>query len=723
MKLRVLKLNLTLKLFLLFVIVGLGAVLITSTFSYYYTKKAILNRAFEQLTSVREMKKMRIVNFFSDRINELNHIVSSSGTRILFSEKNLRNRNIGHFRDLSNLLKNSPYFDNLLIDNFTNCLIVKEDSLLTTDDKDSIESVIPFATLNEIENKVKGLQKPFIQDFRVDKKGKHGDKLYVVSPVIMDNKMVGMALLDINAKAINEIMLVSDNSSGLGESGESYLVGDDFFMRSSSRFKDNSFLNVKVMTDATVKAMDKMSAMELITDYRGKKVLSSYDLIQQFGLNWVILAEIDFKEVMADIVKARNKIYFMCLLVFLIILPVSYLFAGKITFPIIRLKYAVNQVSEGSYDQKLCSHGNDEIASLTESFNAMIDNLKQKSLEIKEREERLQHFYDATKDAIILHYNGNITLLNHAAVKITGYKEEELMRMNVDNFLVLKSDPSALKSLTRSNIYESILVRKDQSLVDVEVQENAVEYCGKFYDALVIRDISKRKKAEKALLEEREKRLTSLIDGQEMERQRISRELHDSLGQSLIAIQLHIESAINADTEKSKVILAKTKLLFDNTIDEIRRISNNLMPAVLYEFGIQTALSNLCKRIEESAKMEVRFYTNVTGEYNDGKIKTYIYRIAQEALNNCVKHAKASLVKVYLLEQTGHINFIVKDNGKGFDIDNTLTGKGNGLINMKERAHLINARFELKSAIGQGTEINVLIPFNNYDQQNQNSYR
>ncbi|OQA01531.1 MAG: Oxygen sensor histidine kinase NreB [Bacteroidetes bacterium ADurb.Bin408] len=709
----------------MFVIIGLGSVLITSTFSYYYTKKAILNRAFEQLTSVREMKKLRIVNFFSDRINELNHIANSSATLVFFSFRKQQNANIQHLNDLSDMLKNSPYFKNLLLGDFTGCVIVNEDTAMSLNDKDAIESFIPLVTLKEIENKVKELQQPFIQDFKVDKGGKHGDKLYGVAPVFADNdkEVIGMALLDIEADAINEIMLVSDNRSGLGESGESYLVGDDFYMRSSSRFKDNSFLNVKVMTDATVKAMDKISATELITDYRGKKVLSSFDLIQTFGLNWVILAEIDFKEVMSDIVKARNKIYFICLLVFLVILPVSYLFAGKITFPILRLNFAVNQVSEGSYDQKLNCKGNDEIASLTQSFNTMIDNLKQKSLEIKEREERLQHFYDATKDAIILHYNGNITLLNHAAVKITGYKEEDLMRMNVDNFLVLKSEPPTLKSFSRSNIYETILVRKDQTLVDVEVQENAVEYCGKFYDALVIRDISKRKKAEKALLEEREKRLTSLIDGQEMERQRISRELHDSLGQSLIAIQLHIESALNADADKANEILHKTKTLFDSTIDEIRRISNNLMPAVLYEFGIQTALSNLCKRIEESAKIEVRFYTNVTGEYNDGKIKTYIYRIAQEALNNCVKHAKASLVKVYLLERTGHINFIVKDNGCGFDLDKNLQGKGNGLINMKERAQLINARFEMKSAEGQGTEINILIPFNNYEQQNQNSYR
>jgi len=713
-----LRISLTNKIFLFFVILSLGVALITSIYSYRSTRNALLDRTYKQLISVRVLKKKQIENFINDRINEVNHLAKSNQTKEIIETFSKNQNKKENYQDVNLFIKNSNYFDNLFISNFNNCLMLSGDSnirqCILNDNISSDSKIYPIIKLKDRVIKAKTV---VIKDFQFNDKGVHTNKLYIGAPVIVNGIVCGMAALDLSSDAINNIMLVQDSRSGLGESGETYLVGEDYYMRSSSRFKKDSFLSIKVKTIASENALNKIENTEIIYDYRGIKVLSSYSKLDIPDLNWVILTEIDFSEVMKNATSDRNKTIFFCFIICLFILPISYLLAGKITYPIIRLNHAINQVSEGSYDIYVKNTTHDEIGSLTDSFNLMTERLREQTKEVKEREERLQHFYDATKDAILLHNNNIPVLFNQTACHLTGYSEDELLRMKIDSFLLIRTDSETSKPTSKNIVYETILVKKDQTLMEVEVQENAIEYKSNFIRAIVIRDISRRKKAEKALDEEREKRLSSLIDGQEMERQRLSRELHDSLGQSLIAIKLKLESAVDADIIKTRTIIDSAKELFDNTIDEVRRISNNLMPAVLYEFGLQTALSNLCKRIEETAHIEVRFYSNLKKENYDIKIKTYIYRISQEALNNCVKHSKASLVEVYLLESIGNIKLIIKDNGKGFIFDKNYISSGNGLLNMKERAQLINAKFEIKTACGQGTEINIVIPIKNHEQQ------
>ncbi len=704
-------LSLTNKLFLMFGALGLGAVLISSYFSYHYTKNALLERTYNQLTSVRTLKKWQLENFFNDRLNELQQIANLSQTKKIV-QSDFHSLNDKRTNDIRYFINKSNYFSNFYITKLKNpkTLVFRKENIDVV--SHYLETNKPeFSIIDTINKNILLEKEALIFDFQIHLIEPNPHKIFIGVPLWDDSVLFGTAIIDFTVDIINNIMLVQDNKTGLGESGESYLVGQDYYMRSSSRFKDDSFLNVKVKTIATQNAFNNIENTEIISDYRGIKVLSSYGKINVKGLNWIILAEIDFNEVMSNIIAARNKIILITLIICLLILPVSYLLSGKITHPIIKLKHAINEVSEGSFDIHVESKSKDEIGSLTISFNKMAEHLRKQKQEVKEREQRLQHFYDATKDAIILHYNNIPFLINQTTVKLTGYSEEEIKRLNIDSFLILKTDASYFKSPLKTNVYESKLIKKDQTLLDVEVQENAIEFDGSFINTLVIRDISKRKKAEKALLEERKQRLSSLIDGQEMERQRLSRELHDSLGQFLIAIKLKLEGASDANIEKVREILLSTREMFNNIIEEVRRISNNLMPAVLYEFGIQTALSNLCKRTEETGHFEVRFYTNLTSDKYEKKIKIYIYRITQEALNNCVKHSCASLVKVYLLETTGNIKLIIKDNGKGFNFEENNIYTGNGLLNMKERATLINAKFEIKTASEQGTEISILIPY------------
>ncbi len=206
-------------------------------------------------------------------------------------------------------------------------------------------------------------------------------------------------------------------------------------------------------------------------------------------------------------------------------------------------------------------------------------------------------------------------------------------------------------------------------------------------------------------------RLQSVIDGQELERQRLSRELHDGLGQLLIAIKLKLESLVFTDRSKLLYTIEGIKTLFDSTIDEVKRISYDLMPSVLYEFGLSKAIRNLCEDIENRTHLSIAFTYECNADKMDKVMKTYLFRIVQEAMNNIVKHAEATKVTIVLQLENDEIHLKIEDNGKGFELETLFQSlKTNGIYNMRERAHLLNGSFEIESIPTKGTIINVKIP-------------
>ncbi|MDP4282292.1 MAG: sensor histidine kinase [Bacteroidota bacterium] len=204
--------------------------------------------------------------------------------------------------------------------------------------------------------------------------------------------------------------------------------------------------------------------------------------------------------------------------------------------------------------------------------------------------------------------------------------------------------------------------------------------------------------------------LRSVIDGQERERQRLSRELHDGVGQSLIVIKLKLDGLAYMEENQIREKLPQIQVQVDQIIDELRRISTDLMPAVLDEFGIIIALRNLCVDIEKNAHIRVHF--EFRGDMNDlnKKVMTYLFRIVQEALNNVVKHAGATNVDVRLLREKDIIHLSVIDDGKGFNINRAYPETGHGLQNIKERVKLMNGKFEIISALNKGTSILIEAP-------------
>ena len=224
---------------------------------------------------------------------------------------------------------------------------------------------------------------------------------------------------------------------------------------------------------------------------------------------------------------------------------------------------------------------------------------------------------------------------------------------------------------------------------------------------------------QKHLLEisEQKTRTISLLEGQEDERRRLSRELHDGLGQMLTGLKLLAESIRPGEklSEKEEKSFSTLKELIKETIQETRNISQNLMPSVLSDFGIEAALKELVENYKRNFLVNITFLSNLLEKRFDKNLETGLYRIAQEALNNAVKHAEAKEIEVNIYSDPDKIGLIIGDNGKGFvNTKEKNTGEesiSNGLYNIQERTRLMDGIFTLQSLIGKGTEIRVIVAF------------
>ncbi len=210
--------------------------------------------------------------------------------------------------------------------------------------------------------------------------------------------------------------------------------------------------------------------------------------------------------------------------------------------------------------------------------------------------------------------------------------------------------------------------------------------------------------------------LRRVVAAQEAERQRIARELHDETGQALTAIGLGLRgvtATMRQDPEKAGGRLRQLEGMVAHSLVELQRLIADLRPSHLDDLGLPATLRWYCNEIQNRVPLEV--VVEVMGEIQEipAELKTAMFRIAQEALTNVVKHAKATQVLVTLSYQENGVVLIVEDNGCGFDIDNLDQSQRTswGLLGMEERASLVGGELSISSKLNQGTRVQVKIPY------------
>lgn len=251
---------------------------------------------------------------------------------------------------------------------------------------------------------------------------------------------------------------------------------------------------------------------------------------------------------------------------------------------------------------------------------------------------------------------------------------------------------------------------------DISKAKQAEEQLRRSHEELEIR-VQERTRDLERVNEERVEALRQLVTVQEDERQRIARDLHDQLGQQLTALRLKLEmlkktSAGNEDLSKQVCEAQKVARELDSDVDFL---AWQLRPTTLDELGIVAALDNYVRQWSAHFNTPAGFNADRFGKILlTSEVETNLYRIAQEALNNVGKYARATRVNVFLEPRDDFAVLIIEDNGTGFDPGDQENGgngrKGLGIVGMRERAALIGGRLEIESTVETGTTVYVSVP-------------
>ncbi len=594
------KISITGKHFLIYLSICVLTIVSVAMYSYYSARKAIMTRTFEQLTSVRVEKSNSVERFFNDRMRDIEMVAGSEAIHNMFGDQQtvytadqneLRENEFATYLNI--YLKSSGYYNKVILlpaQGGLKCadLRASEENIDFRSETEDTSSIL----ISPLIERIKRTGKTCFQDYQIDKAD--NPTIYVGTMVhsVQYGNAEGIVILEISVKAINAMMFENNPQNGLGSTGEAYIVGSDYLIRTASRFQDHSIFRTKVTTTGSRKALAGTTGTEIILDYRGISVLSSFSKINIPDLNWVILAEMDTSEAMIPIYTLRNDILLLALIIFFMMGGIVYVISRKMTLPIIRLQQATSKISSGEYKLDLQVSSQDELGALTEAFNHMAAELERQSEQI--RESRL-------------------------------------------------------------------------------------------------------------------KRLSSMIDGQEMERQRLSRDLHDSLGQSILAVKMKLEQARQTDPEKSRSSLMEALDLIRTIIQEVRTISHDLMPPVLEAFGIAKGLNTLCKEASSGAGISITFEATDIPPDLDAKTQIYLYRIAQEAVHNITKHSHASNASIILERVADGLHLCITDDGCGFNFQNQSI-RANGINNILERVELLGGICTFATQQDRGTIIDVKIP-------------
>ena len=218
--------------------------------------------------------------------------------------------------------------------------------------------------------------------------------------------------------------------------------------------------------------------------------------------------------------------------------------------------------------------------------------------------------------------------------------------------------------------------------------------------------LRRRKQSEKsaAVLAERDRGLKAIIDAQEDERTRIARDLHDGVGNNLLALHMQLQQGKQEGEDWQSTMLRR----LSHVMDEVRSVSHEMMPKVLQEFGCVPAIRDMLDRSLDTGRMTHSFETHNCDKRYNPRIETAVYRITQELINNIIKHSNANQVSVQLIDTGGTLVLFVEDNGKGANYDKG--SEGIGLTNIKTRLAAIDGEINISSGEVGGTVASIRIP-------------
>jgi PAS domain S-box-containing protein len=324
-------------------------------------------------------------------------------------------------------------------------------------------------------------------------------------------------------------------------------------------------------------------------------------------------------------------------------------------------------------------------------------------------------FEQASLGIAVEDLEGKLLLANPALCSMLGYREDELCGMNCSEFANPEDseDDWARFQQLRAGVIDRYSLEKRY------VRKDGVQFWGRLNVSMwrsgdggaplvfaFVEDITDRKLSELALASVSSR----LIEAQEQERLRISRELHDDICQRLTVLAIELQQLQEHPFEARGRIAELQKQTAEIAAD-IQSLSHELHSSKLQFLGIAVATKSFCREFEMQQKAEVDFRTEDLPTALPPDISLCFFRVLQESLRNAAKHSSVRRFKVRLWGTSSEIHLTVSDSGVGFDIEAAKASRGLGLISMEERVKMLNGTFSIESRPQHGTTIHARVPF------------
>lgn len=422
----------------------------------------------------------------------------------------------------------------------------------------------------------------------------------------------------------------------------------------------------------------------------------------------------------------------------------------RITTPLLQLAAVSEKIARGDFSAQIPENikkADDETGELSRSFAHMTKKIEisrgllkdyssdlEKEIivrrtteeELKRSRDYFEKLNNSIADAVInVKLPGRvIEYVNNAAVNVFGYKPDEcigetteLFYSNKEVFLDFgKKLENAIKQGKDFLITEVQLKRKNGELFLSEITITILKEKGEIINAIaIIRDITEQKRLENELKEFPKR----LVESQELERKRISSDLHDSLAQNMMVINNEAQRVIKSlsdetgDTkERNSWNLVSSVAL--QSLSEIKSIAYNLRPNELDQFGLEKTIQSLVERMSRTSGIDIYEKINLGSNTLPSDLEIHIYRIIQEGLNNVVKHSLASEATIEVNDFKDSLNIRISDDGRGLQKHSKhgrdTIKRGLGLQGIEERARIFGGFLKIESAPGKGTALKVSIP-------------
>jgi signal transduction histidine kinase len=548
-------------------------------------------------------------------------------------------------------------------------------------------------------------------------------------------------------KVLDERSLGGNHAYLLNKRGEILAGPDEKALLTTHRLREFPVIKDLLAGKTGITQYENDRGEEVISARYALKGDSDFD-----GWGWGIIVTEPISEAFKAAYKIRNTMIILALVIGFLVTMLAVLISKRFSKPITEVSGSALRISGGDLKPIKITYGSkDEIGDLVGAFNKMTEDLHATTVsrdslvkEIAERkraedalrksEEKLKNILHGSPiPTFVIDTNHRVTYWNRALEEYSGIKAKDIVGTNQQwKAFYNKERPCMADLLVDGKIDDipqwypgkytaSELIQGAYEAIDYFPQLShdgkwlyftaapLKDFNGRLIGVVeTLQDITETKKAEEQI------RLLSrqIIEIQERERESLSREIHDNIGQLLGALKMGLSRTNKKVPDGLSIIkdqLSELSYLANKTIKEIRELSHALHPPMIEDLGLISALEELCQDFKSYSEIKIKWNFEQIQKPLKPIINITIYRLFQEGLHNILKHSRATKAYLSLTSVGNTIRATIEDNGVGFVVDDVFSplqnAKSLGLISMRERLGLIEGELEITSAPGKGTKI------------------